>query len=82
MENGASAQTGSQVLLESSGSGIWDLLLVGMVILAAAFYLYRKLWLNRGACSGCASSKAGCAGSCSTDINLPTPLERPLREKK
>lgn len=82
MEKGINAQGGHQALLEGSGGGMWDLVLVGLVILAAAFYLYRKLWLKRGACSGCASAKAGCATSCSTDFDVTAPLEQPAGEKK
>lgn len=82
MENGLHTQASTQALLETSGGGIWDFLVVGVVILVAIFYLYRKLWLRRGACSGCASSKAGCAATCSTSLDEATPLRQPAAEEK
>lgn len=60
----------SSAILDSASGGMWDLLLVGVIILVAVFYLYRKLWTNRGQCAACASSNGDCAGACATKIEF------------
>lgn len=52
-------------LVGSSSGTLWDVLLVGIVMLVALIYLYRKLWTKRGACSDCTSGGGGCS-SCQT----------------
>ena len=36
--------------------GIIDYLLLGAILGGAVYILYRSFWVNRGSCSGCASS--------------------------
>lgn len=38
-----------------------DWTVVAAVLAVALWYLYRKLWAQRGDCSGCAKGKSGCA---------------------
>ena len=61
-----------------------DILVVGLVILIALGYLYRKLWSKRGACSDCTSGGPSCSG-CQPgkfDFDMTTPLDNPAGEKK
>ncbi|MCG7585121.1 FeoB-associated Cys-rich membrane protein [Photobacterium sp. OFAV2-7] len=37
----------------AASSGWTDLAIVGLVIIAALFYLYIRLWKNKGRCDGC-----------------------------
>ncbi len=44
-----------------AGAGWLDWAVVAAVVAVALWYLYRKLWANRGECGGCAKGKGGCA---------------------
>ncbi|MGR5149750.1 FeoB-associated Cys-rich membrane protein [Photobacterium alginatilyticum] len=37
----------------AASSGWGDLAIVGLVIIVALFYLYIRLWKNKGRCDGC-----------------------------
>jgi hypothetical protein len=56
--------TASAVASIAPGNSGLDLLLTGCVILIAGFFLYRRLWRNQGACSGCSGQRACAANSC------------------
>ena len=48
--------------IETQPATSWvDWAVVAAVLAVALWYLYRKLWAQRGDCSGCAKGKSGCA---------------------
>ncbi|OKL43346.1 hypothetical protein [Pseudovibrio exalbescens] len=51
-----------KAILDAASSGLADYAIVVLVILGALYYLYRKLWVRKGACDSCPQSKTGCAG--------------------
>ena len=84
MEDTVALNTSVALLGESSVGNLWDILLVGFIIIAALFYLYRKLWTKRGACSDCTSGGPSCSG-CQpgkVDFDTATPLDHAVGEKE
>jgi hypothetical protein len=43
--------------------GIWEMVLIGLIVVGAIFLLYRSLWKKRGYCHGCDSGKCELKGS-------------------
>ena len=74
LANEKSVAAPSTSLVDPGPVALWDLALVGVIILVALVYLYRKLWLKRGACSDCTSkgSGSGCAACQIQDVQFDT----------
>ncbi|WP_114007762.1 hypothetical protein [Cohaesibacter intestini] len=74
------AESTTSTLLESSRGSLWDLLPVALIVAVALFYLYRKLWAKRGACSDCTSGGPTCSACVPGEIEFDTktPLKRPV----
>ncbi|WP_321342208.1 hypothetical protein [uncultured Cohaesibacter sp.] len=71
------AVSSTSALVGSSSGTLWDVLLVGFVMLVALIYLYRKLWTKRGACSDCTSGGGGCSSCQTGKVEFDTsPLEK------
>jgi len=66
------AESAASALLESSRGSWWDLLPVALIVMVALFYLYRKLWAKRGACSDCTSGGPTCSACVPGEIEFDT----------
>ena len=76
----AYAADNTTALLEGSRGSLWDLLPVALIVALALFYLYRKLWAKRGACSDCTSGGPTCSACVPGELKFDTttPLKTPV----
>ncbi|MBB4305418.1 hypothetical protein GGD81_004495 [Rhodobium orientis] len=50
--------SGAIILERHEAQGLLDYAVLGLIVAAAVFYLYRRLWRRRGDCGGCGTK--GC----------------------
>lgn len=57
-------------------ASLLDFALTGLIVALAAAFLYRRLWRNRGACSGCSGSKGkgGCGSKAAGQTTVCVPV--------